>query len=168
MDGFWGEFCSTPVKRCPPAKPSYFGSGTYSVLFFSGFFHVSENTGKCLENWAEAPAPHINLTPHSEIILDWWQKGRIALSSLTFPKRLASFSAAVTSVNFISKWDLEGLDLKSAPPFWFPPNIMIFSRVQDPNAGEIMSTSHYCKLYPPLVPITQPVMNLNTSNQCIR
>lgn len=105
---------------------------------------------------------HLQHNPHSESLFDWWQKVRIALSSLTFPKRLVSFSPAVTSVNFISKWDLEGLGLKSALSILIPPHIMIFSRVQDLNAGEIMSASHYCKLYPPFVPITQLIMNLNT------
>lgn len=88
---------------------------------------------------------------HRRSIFDWWQTRRIALSSLTFPKQRLCFSLAVTSVNFISGGDLEGLGLKSTRSFWFSP-YNDFHRVQDLNGGEIMSASHYCKLYPLLRP----------------
>lgn len=118
----------------------------------SGPFHVSKDTQKVLEKWAKARATRINsLTLTARAFLIGGRRGRIALSSLTFPKWQLCFSAAATSVNFISKWDLEGLGLKSAPSFWFPLH-NDFHRVQDLKGGEIMSTSHYCKLYPRLQP----------------
>lgn len=150
MDGS-GWICLTPSQkpaRCfLPREPKVIQRHSIRPLF-----HVSKDTGKVLENWVRATAVHINsLTLTARAFLIGGRQWEQALSSLTFPKWQPRFSPAVTSVNFISKWDLEGLGLKSAPSFWFPPH-NDFHGVQDLNGGEIMSASHYCRLYPPLRP----------------
>lgn len=102
--------------------------------------------------WMEERRPgYSQSNTHHRSIFDWWQTKRTAPSSLTFPKQRLGFSPVVTSVNFISEGDLEGLGLKSNRSFGFSP-YNDFHRVQDLNGGEIMSASHYCKLYPRLRP----------------
>lgn len=113
------------------------------LLCFKG--HV-ESSG-----WRSGGQAIHSLTLTTGAFLIGGRRGEQPPSSLTFPKQRLGFSPVVTSVNFISGGDLEGLGLKSTPSFWFSP-FNDFHRVQDLNGGEIMSASHYCKLYPLLRP----------------
>lgn len=108
-------------------------------------FYISKGTWKVLDEGGRPGYSQPNT--HHWSIFDWWQTRRTAPASLTFPKQRLSFSLVVTSVNFISGGDLEGLGLKCTRSFWFLA-YNDFHRVQDLNGGEIMSARHYCKLYP--------------------
>lgn len=146
MDGFrW--ICLTLSKK--PDRPFMWRTHTYSALLHQTPFMFQRTQGKF---WMKERRPgYSQPNTHRRSIFDWWQTRRIALSSLTFPKQRLCFSLTVTSVNFISGGDLEGLGLKSTRSFWFSP-YNDFHGDQDLNGGEIMSASHYCKLYPLLRP----------------
>lgn len=146
MDGFrW--ICLTPSKK--PDRSFMWRTHTFSALLYQAPFMFQRARGKF---WMKERRPgYSQPNTHHRSIFDWWQTRRTAPSSLTFPKQRLGFSLVVTSVNFISGGDLEGLGLKSTRSFWFSP-YNDFHRVQDLNGGEIMSASHYCKLYPLLRP----------------
>lgn len=144
MDGFrW--ICLTPSKK--PDRSFMWRTHTFSALLYQAPFMFQRAPGKF---WMKERRPgYSQPNTHRRSFFDWWQTRRTAPSSLTFPKQRQGFSLVVTSVNFISGGDLEGLGLKSTRSFWFSP-YNDFHRVQDLNDGEIMSASHYCKLFPVL------------------
>lgn len=137
------------LRHSEPDRSFMWRTHTYSVVLYQGPFMFQRTRGKF---WMEERRPgHSQPGTRHRSVFDWWQTRRIVLSSLTFPKQRLRFSLAVTSVNFISRGDLEGLGLKSTRSFWFSP-YNDFHRVRDLNDGKIMSASHYCKLYPLLRP----------------
>lgn len=147
MDGFrW--ICLTPSKK--PDRSFMWRTHTFSPLLYQAPFYVSKGHVES-SGWRSGRPGYSQSNTHHRSIFDWWQTRRTAPSSLTFPKQRLGFSLVVTSVNFISEGDLEGLGLKSNRSFWFSP-YNDFHRVQDLNGGEIMSASHYCKWYPRLRP----------------